>query len=210
MKKFVLLICSLCILVFGIAHVKAQTTSAEQISTFNTSENKVNLVSLDVLRFLGFYNLSYTRAFSPALSLTLELETPTNFLLGSIIQETGFGGRLEGRWNVAQKNLLGIYIAPVVGFNSSTFRAGSALTQSTGTSNYSATVTWFALGAMAGYQFAPFAGLPELLAGFGIGAEYNFINGTTSGTGSAPTGTTVPTGGNIVYPRLRATIGYAW
>lgn len=212
MKKnmFSVWVCALCICICTTIEISAQTpgSNAEQ-ANFAASEAKVNMVSLDVLRFLGFYNLSYTRVFSPALSLTAELEIPSNFLLGSIIQESGFGGRIEGRWNFSSKNLLGIYIAPVIGFNSSTFKAGSLVTTSTGSStDYSATVTWFALGAMAGYQFAPFMGLPELLLGFGIGAEYNIVNSSAS-TGSAPTGTNIPAS-NITYPRLRATIGYAW
>lgn len=187
--------------------VNAQTSGTEQVAT-NISESKANLVSLDVLRFLGFYNLSYTRVISPAISLNVLLETPSNFLIGSIVQETGFGLRLEGRWNFAQKNLMGIYLAPVVGFNSSTFRPGSLITSSGTTSDISATVTWVAMGAIAGYQFAPFQGLPEFLTGFGIGTEYNIVN-STAAVGGAPSGTSIPTG-NTVHLRLRATIGYAF
>jgi hypothetical protein len=76
------------------------------------------------------------------------------------------------------------------------------------TNDASINVTWIALGGMAGYQFAPFQGQPEILAGFGIGAEYNIVNTTTIGNGVLNS-TTIPTT-NTVYPRFRATIGYAF
>lgn len=203
--------CLIAALIFasvGTFSLSAQTAGSSPEATMNFAESKQNLVSLDVLRFLGFYNLSYTRAITPAISITAQVETPTNFLLGAVLQETGFGARLEGRYNFAQKNLIGIYAAPVVGFNSSTFRPGSAFTGTGGaTGDFSATVTWVALGAMVGYQFAPFAGLPELLTGFGIGAEYGIISSTSTGTGVPAT---VPASSNAVYPRFRATIGYAF
>ena len=107
------IICLMMILVLcgmNVPNIHSQTTGEQ--ATIASAESKQNLVSLDILRFFGFYNLSYTRAITPAISLTAQLEIPTNFLLASIIQETGFGGRLEARYNFAQKNLVGIYIAP--------------------------------------------------------------------------------------------------
>ncbi len=177
---------------------------------YASAEAKQNMVSLDVLRFLGFYNLSYTRALTPAISVTAQIETPSNFLIGSIIQETGIGARLEGRYNFSQKNLLGIYVAPVIGFNSSTFRAGSSITGSTGmsASDFSATVSWLALGGMVGWQFGVSPNLPELVLGAGVGVEYNIVNASAT-TGTAPAGSSVPAG-NVTLPRLRFTIGYAF
>jgi hypothetical protein len=188
--------------------LSAQTAGSSPEATMNAAESKQNLVSLDVLRFFGFYNLSYTRALTPAISLTAQVEVPTNFLLGAVLQESGFGARVEGRYNFAQKNLIGIYAAPVIGFNSSTFRPGSAFTGTGGaTGDFSATVTWLSFGVMAGYQFAPFTGLPELMTGLGIGAEYSIISSSSTGTGVPAS---VPTSSGITYPRIRATIGYAF
>jgi hypothetical protein len=208
MKKFfALFICVALFCASGSAlSLRAQAAGAAgpmvTESDFQAAESKLNMVSLDVLRFLGFFNLSYTRAITPAISLTAQLELPSNLITGFAYNESGFGGRLEARYNFAQKNLVGIFVAPVVGFNSSTFGPPGG-----GESFF--TTSWFALGAMAGYQFAPFGGLPELMLGFGLGAEYNIITSTINPGLDLPTGLE-PSTANGVLPRFRFTIGYAF
>ncbi|MCS6807239.1 MAG: hypothetical protein RML40_06470 [Bacteroidota bacterium] len=181
---------------------RAQTAGAGTFeSTWLAAETKQNLVSMDLLRFLGFFNISYTRALTPALSLCALLETPSNLITGFAYRESGIGVRLEARYNFSQKNLVGIFLAPVVGFNTSTFGTPSG-------SETFFTTTWTALGAMVGYQFAPFLGLPEILFGVGVGAEYNIISSVIN-TRNLPSGLEPATVSGTL-PRFRFTIGYAF
>jgi hypothetical protein len=211
------------------ARMSAQTPSTQAPSTQESTEAIIppkatsqvlelnelpqNMVSIDLLRTLGYFNVSYTRAITPFLSLSAQVEAPTNFLVGLVVQESGVGVRLEGRFNPMQQNFMGLYIAPILGFNSLVYRPGSLITTAVGTNDFSATTTWFVAGAVVGYQFAPFMGSPGLLLGFGGGAEVNSILGSFNGT--LPSGFSIPNIAGpglatLILPRLRVTFGYAW
>jgi hypothetical protein len=146
--------------------LRAQTTSGEPPvagapadSPLETRppETFVNLISLDVLRFFSHFNLSYTRAITPAISLTAQLETPANFanFLSSTRNE-GIGMRLEGRYNFSQKNLTGIYAGLVAGFNSVQTINSIFVAEP-----YTTTIIT-AVGGMIGYQISPFPMYPNV------------------------------------------------
>jgi hypothetical protein len=184
-----------------------------QESLLEPSEQTQNMISLDIARLFGYYNLSYTRAISPLVSISAQVEVPTNFITGLVVQESGLGIRVEGRFNLMQKNFMGVYLAPVLGFNSLVYRPGSVINAIVGANDFSATTAWFLAGVVAGYQFAPFTGTPGLMFGVGGGAEVNSIFGVFNGT--LPAGFSVPNSiapGQLTLfsPRIRATIGYAW
>lgn len=215
---FCIIVLFLC---FGTASLNAQDQvpisprqeGTQQETVLEPSEQTQNMISLDIARLFGYYNLSYTRVISTLVSISAQVEVPTNFITGLIVQESGFGIRAEGRFNLMQKNFMGIYLAPVLGFNSLVYRPGSIINAVVGANDFSATTVWFVAGAVAGYQFAPFVGTPGLVFGLSGGAEVNGIFGTFNGT--LPAGFSVPNSiapGQLTLfsPRIRATIGYAW
>jgi hypothetical protein len=217
------------LLSFGAFYVNAQDqvpiSPRQEVPSKETflepSEQTQNMVSLDLARMFGYFNISYTRAITPLFSLSAQVEAPTNLLTGLIAQESGLGIRVEGRFNPMQKYFKGLYIAPVLGINSLVYRPGSIITTAIGTNDFSATTTWFVAGAVVNYQFVPvnfnfepiFPGIPGILFGVGGGLEVNNVNSSFSGT--LPAGFTIPNVtppglATFLLPRIRATIGYAW
>lgn len=211
MKNLVRSVLTSFIICFSSSSVVAQTivtlTSNDQTSVLSASESTQNMVSIDFLRMMGFYNISYTRVFTPEWSITAQLETPSNWFTGLLYQETGFGIRFEGRYNTSKRNLIGFYVAPLLGFNSSSFRSSVLDSLTSGvTKGINGNVTWAVVGAMVGYQFAL---VPQLVVGISGGGELALVTGAVTGT-DIPTN--IPTSGSawIPFPRLRLSLGYAW
>ena len=176
--------------------------ASEALSSDASHNASHNLVSLDVLRFFSFYNLSYTRVFTPAVSLMAHLETPTNFLnFLSPTRTEGYGARLEARYNFSQKNLVGVYAGPVVGFNSI-----QTISPIFGSEPYMTTMIT-AVGAMLGYQISPFSNVPALMFGLALGAEYNFVSVKRNPLVPPPIFGAPQNG---VAARLRFSFGYAF
>lgn len=191
---------------------RIETSHIENVPNKSTLQN---MVSLDVARLFGYYNISFMRAISPEWSIGGQIEAPSNIFTGFLAIEFGFGGRVEGRYNFSKSIASGFYLAPVVGVNSSMFRLGSVGNMLTNNlaERLEIYTTWVSVGAVAGYQLALVPDMPGFVFGVGLGVEYNVVTTTLNGTVSGFTiPDFIPRVGvfSPVYPRLRATIGYAW
>jgi hypothetical protein len=104
------------------------------------------MITINPLKFLLFYNLTYYHRLSSLTALGLGIQVPT---LSGI---DGFGANAEFRLYPSQKSLRGFYVAPNMSFTSLT--AGDVKTSP------------FSLGALIGWQWFPG---DDFAMGLGIG-----------------------------------------
>jgi len=208
--KFVLAIFFSCSL-YGVAF--AQTKTVETKTTRDTVTGKIttttdtilsesedirrinNMITINPLKFIVFYNLSYYRALSPSIAIGGGLQLPTLHGFG------GVGASGEMRIYPSGKALRGFYIAPNVSYTyitySYSFPDGSGNFNSYNSSGNTSTV-----GFLLGWQWFPG---DEFAIGLGLGMDYYFLS-TNAGAQYVNFGAF----GNGAAPALRFDIGYAW
>ncbi len=148
---------------------KEVTTEATIVSTSEDITPRNDMIVINPLKFILFYNLSYYHSFSKNIGIGLGFQAPT---LGGI---NGFGVNAEIRIYPSKKSLRGFYFAPNISYNNLT--SGGA------------TVTPFSIGALLGWQWFPG---DDFAIGLGIGIDYYFIGSSYKGDsfdsykGSAP------------------------
>ena len=137
MKKLILIL-SIC--VFSICFY--QQTEAKR-------PPKTNLITINPLKFLLFYNLTYYHAVNDFAALGFGIQFP------SISSLKGFGINLEGRLYPSKKALYGFYFAPNISANF----LGTDVDDD-------ASANSFSIGGLAGWQW--FIG-DDFAIGIGIG-----------------------------------------
>ncbi|TAE24633.1 MAG: hypothetical protein EAZ92_13145 [Candidatus Kapaibacterium sp.] len=196
---------------FLLAKVQQSSLAQEQQAPEQQISTAQNLLTLDVARTLGYWNLAYSRVISESFTARLTLETPSNLVLSENVRESGFGARLEGQWHWEGKRHLGWYAAPNLGFTQSEYVSGSGIQPTAffpnGTTQARERVQWFSVGIVGGYEWS-IAEMPALVLGVGVGAEYNIVS--SQERSGLPDFVQQGSSGNRILPRLRATISYAW
>jgi hypothetical protein len=179
---------------------KTTTTVDTIISETEDVRHINNMITINPLKFIVFYNLSYYRAFSPYIAVGVGLQMPTLHDFG------GFGASGEMRIYPSGKALRGFYIAPNVSYNRLTTSFSYPLYDNngnyTGNSSSSAATTVTTIGVLLGWQWFPG---DEFAIGLGIGLDDYFVSGSADGQyidfGAYSNG---------AVPALRFDIGYAW
>jgi hypothetical protein len=126
-------------------------TESQIISTEEDITPRSEMIVINPLKFLLFYNISYFHKFSDKSAFGLGLQVPT---LSGI---DGFGINAEIRIYPSGKNLKGFYFAPNFSYNHLT----SGSVESSPTS----------LGILVGWQWFPGT---DFALGLGIGVDYYF------------------------------------
>jgi hypothetical protein len=109
------------------------------------------MITINPLKFLLFYNLTYYHRLSSSTAVGFGVQVPT---LSGI---DGFGGSAEFRIHPSRKSLRGFYVAPNMSFTSLTAR--------------DVKTSPFSLGALIGWQWFPG---DDFAMGLGIGVDYYF------------------------------------
>ncbi len=109
-----------------------------------------NMITINVLKFFFFYNISYYRKASESVVVGAGIQTPT---FGDM---SGVGINLEVRFYPNGKNMRGFYVAPNASYNSFKYGSGSA-------SNV------FSIGGLLGWQWFPG---DQFAMGLGLGIDY--------------------------------------
>lgn len=131
-------------------------TEAVIVSESEDITPRSNMIVINPLKFLLFYNISYFHKISENSAFGIGLQTPTLSGLD------GFGINAEARFYPKGKNLKGFYFAPNVSYNS----------LSGENSSNSLSVT--SIGGLLGWQWFPGE---DFAMGLGIGIDYYFFNG---------------------------------
>ena len=144
-------------------------TTVSQSEIISTSEDitpRNDMLTINPLKFILFYNLTYYHRINSSSAVGIGLQLPTVKDFG------GAGVNLEYRWYPSRKSLRGFYIAPNASYNS--------------LSLYSENAHPISLGILLGWQWFPG---DEFAIGLGIGADYYFSSSSDSFRdydGSAP------------------------
>lgn len=165
-----------------------KTTSTQTITKVITEVDVVrnNMITINPLKFIIFYNLSFYHALSDVVVIGGGFQVPTFFGID------GFGLNAEARFHPSARRMRGFYVAPNVSFN--------ALSSSIFSED--ATATAFSIGVLLGWQWFPG---DDFAMGLGIGVDNYFLSVANS---SGPADTFDSFSG--VFPALRFDIGYAW
>ena len=131
-------------------------TEAVTISQTEDITLRSNMIVINPLKFLLFYNLSYFHKLSDQMVIGGGIQIPT------ISGITGFGVNAEMRFHPTGKNLRGFYVAPNVSYNN----------LSSEDSDNSVSIT--SVGALVGWQWFPG---DEFAMGLGIGVDYYIFSG---------------------------------
>ena len=115
-----------------------------------------NLIIINPLKFLLFYNISYFHKLGEGSALGFGLQMPT------ISGLNGFGLNAEARFYPTGKNLRGFYLAPNISYNN----------LSSDESDESVSIT--SVGGLIGWQWFPG---DQFAIGLGIGLDYYFFSG---------------------------------
>ena len=139
-----------------------------------------NMIIINPLKFLLFYNISYFRKLGEGTALGLGLQIPT------ISGLDGFGINAETRFYPTGKNLRGFYLAPNFSYNNLS-----------GDDEDDESVSITSIGGLIGWQWFPG---DQFAIGLGIGIDYYFFSGDDEDFDKL----------NGTAPALRFDIGYAW
>lgn len=115
-----------------------------------------NMIVINPLKFLLFYNISYFHKLSDGAVIGGGIQTPTPKDI------SGFGVNAEARFYPNGKNLLGFYFAPNISYNSLT------------DDEEDETVSITSVGGLVGWQWFPG---DQFAIGLGIGVDYYFFSG---------------------------------
>ena len=133
-----------------------QTTKTYS-TTVMTSEDitpRNDMIVINPLKFLLFYNLSYFHAVSPSIGIGGGFQLPTFSGLD------GFGVNAELRFYPSKHALRGFYLAPNLSYNS--------------LSGGDETISTTSVGVLLGWQWFPG---DDFAMGLGIGADYYMSSG---------------------------------
>lgn len=139
-----------------------------------------NMIVINPLKFLLFYNISYFHKLSDNTVIGGGIQIPT---LSGI---TGFGVNAEVRFHPSGKNLRGFYFAPNISYNNLS-----------GDDEGDESVSITSIGGLLGWQWFPG---DQFAIGLGIGVDYYFFSGEDNDFSDI----------NGTAPALRFDIGYAW
>ncbi len=155
-------------------------TESIMISESEDITPRNNMIVINPLKFLIFYNLSYFHRFTNTLIIGGGFQIPTPSGL------KGFGVNGELRLYPSGKNMRGFYVAPNVSYNSLSSDEG-------------ANADIFSAGVLVGWQWFPG---DEFAIGLGIGLDHYSVSGNDENDelGSY----------DGFVPALRFDIGYAW
>lgn len=131
-------------------------TEAVIISQTEDITPRNNLIVVNPLKFLLFYNLSYFGKLNDEVAVGGGLQIPT------ISGLNGFGVNAEVRFYPSGKNLRGFYFAPNVSYNN---LSGE---------NSGGSVSISSIGGLIGWQWFPGE---QFAIGLGIGVDYYFFSG---------------------------------
>jgi hypothetical protein len=140
-----------------------------------------NMIIINPLKFLLFYNISYFHKLSQTAALGGGIQVPT---LSGI---EGFGVNAEVRFYPGATSLRGFYFAPNVSYNN---LSGE---------NSSESVSISSVGGLIGWQWFPG---DQFAIGLGIGVDYYFFSGDENDVDFSKIDGTAPA--------LRFDIGYGW
>jgi hypothetical protein len=115
-----------------------------------------NMIVLNPLKFLLFYNISYFHKLGEGTAIGGGIQIPTPSGI------SGFGINAEARFYPKGKNLKGFYVSPNFSYNNLTEEDES--------------VSITSLGALIGWQWFPGE---EFALGLGIGLDYYFFDGNS-------------------------------
>lgn len=175
---------------------KVTTTTDTIISESEDIRHINNAITVNPLKFILFYNMSYYRTISPSIGLGIGAQIPTLHDLG------GFGLNGEMRFYPSGKALRGFYVAPNVSYTYLTYSYSNYDVNGNYTSNSSASGSTTSIGVLLGWQWFPG---DEFAIGLGIGVDYYFLSAGVGGS-SVDFGSL----GNGTVPALRFDIGYGW
>lgn len=142
---------------------------------------RTNMIIVNPLKFLVFYNLSFFHKVNEQAAIGAGVQFPT------ISGIDGFGLNLELRLHPSKRTLHGFYIAPNMSYNK--------LSSDEDREKLDA----FSLGALLGWQWFPG---DDFAIGLGIGADY-YISSAENSTGDLEKY-------KGFIPAVRFDIGYAW
>ncbi len=125
------------------------TTQSVVIAQSEDVTPRTSMIILNPLKFLLFYNLSYSQTVSPSAVVSGGVQIPTPAGV------SGFGMNFEVRLHPSGKAPRGFYVAPNISYNS--LRAGSTSAHP------------FSIGGLLGWQWFPG---DEFAMGLGIGVDY--------------------------------------
>ena len=140
-----------------------------------------NMIIVNPLKFLLFYNLSYFHKLTEQAAIGAGVQFPT------VSGLDGYGLNLEFRLHPSKKSLRGFYIAPNLSYNRlKSTEDGEKLNA-------------FSMGTLIGWQWFPG---DDFAIGLGIGADY-YISSAESSTGDLENY-------KGFVPAVRFDVGYAW
>jgi hypothetical protein len=157
-------------------------TEAVTISQSEDITPRNDLIIINPLKFLLFYNISYYHKLSDQVTIGGGIQMPT------IKGIDGFGASAEVRLYPSGKNLRGFYFAPNISFNNLS------------DSNGDGSISLFSIGGLVGWQWFPG---DQFAIGLGIGADYYFLSDEKSNNDDFENY-------SGMAPALRFDIGYAW
>ena len=137
-------------------------TEAVVVSQTEDITPRSNMIIVNPLKFLLFYNLSYFHKMNDGVAMGGGIQIPT---LSGI---NGFGINAEVRLYPKGKNLKGFYFAPNISYNNLSSH------------NSSNSVSISSIGGLIGWQWFPGE---EFAIGLGIGVDYYFFSGDDSDFG---------------------------
>lgn len=176
----------------------AGLTTSKSTTTKVTEEVDVprnHMITINPLKFLLFYNLSYYHALSNSIVVGGGLQMPTLKDIG------GFGANAEMRFHPSGRRMRGFYLAPNVSFNS--FSSTYTTYDSAGTRREKISATAFSIGGLLGWQWFPG---DDFSMGLGMGVDKYFVS--SANEDNVFTVFSAFTGG--FTPAFRFDIGYAW
>ena len=200
----------------AISTVSAQTRTEETRTTTDSTGKSItekiitiaksedirqlnNMIIINPIKFLLFYNLSYYRKVSPLADIGVGFQIP------SISDIRGWGINAEVRLHPSLRAPHGFYFAPNFSFNS--FSNSYTTTEYDPQGNYTivnktSTASASSIGGLVGWQWFPG---DEFAIGLGLGVDYYFLSAGEKNSSSNPYGSYEGTA-----PALRFDIGYAW
>lgn len=147
--------------------VTGDTTYTESVIISESEDITVrnDMITINVLKFFFFYNISYYHKISESVVLGAGIQTPT------FSGVSGIGLNVEVRLHPKGKNMRGFYVAPNVSYNS-----------------FESSVNIYSVGALLGWQWFPGE---EFAMGLGLGIDYYFsshndVNNTHDYDGTLP------------------------
>ena len=156
-------------------------TESVTVSEIEDITPRNNMIVINPLKFLLFYNISYFHKINDGFVIGGGFQFPTPKDI------SGFGVNAEARFYPKGNNLKGFYIAPNFSYNSLTDDAADE------------TLSVTSIGGLVGWQWFPGE---QFALGLGIGVDYYFFTGESNNEDFDDY--------DGFAPALRFDIGYAW